>query len=489
MRPAQAAPPPPPWTVGNIGLSNGVGSAVVDSRGVWSIRAATIDAPYVLDSLFTVAQPLEGDGSILAMLLAQAGGHAEWGQAGVSFLEQTNLRARAVHLHMSTGHGVAFSYRAASGSRPLTEAGDDRYGPRRFPIWIRLQREGDRFTPFSSADGDAWTQLRTPLPLPGFPLKAQAAITAASGKGEAVSALLASPLVARGLTSPRVDAFAGNGSVLLSWQPVRDAVGYVVRRGAPGQSVYAAANLTPEPIRETSFMESGVPNGRPVRYLVTALFPEGESTTEGWMTEASVQPDLLPHELICGDLNLVATQVKGACSFDSFTENWQIRGAGSAPGGTEDRCFISARRLSGDAAITVRVLERPSRVSSLSSAGLMLRESLTPDARMVFLAVTAGRGLSLYARSATAGTALPVGTPLLADRDLHLPLYLRLVRRSAQVTVYLSQEGQVFRPAGTPVTFNPPLAGALYGGYAITSDNAGVPATGRFRELSFTPPP
>lgn len=484
--PATAAPPSAPWAVGNIGLANGVGQADVDVRGVWSIRAATIDAPFVLDSLFTISQPFDGDGSILALLLSQAGGNAEFGQAGVSFLEQPRPRSRAVHLHMTSGHGVAVGYRTIAGAAPVTETGDGRYGTRRFPIWLRLQREGDRFTPFSSVDGDAWTRLRAPLSIPAFPARGYAAITAASGQGEAVRALFSSPLIAPGLLSPHVDAFSGNGSVLLTWPPVRGAIGYQVRRGAPDQSVQSATILTPQPIRESSFVEDRVPTGKPIRYLVSALFPEGVAVTEGWATESTIVPAALPYGLISGDLNVEATQMRGSCLFNTATGVYRISGTGSAPGGFQDRCFIAARRLVDDLSTTVEIIDRPSRIHLASSAGIMVREDLVGDSRMLFLAVSAARGLSLYARTRASGEAIPVGPPIVADRDLRLPLTVRLRRRGSRFEVFLSEDGRTFRPAGTPVTFDPPLPPSLYGGYAITSANPGRASVGQFRNLSFS---
>jgi hypothetical protein len=485
---ALAGVPPAPWSAKSIGPILAPGFVDVDARGFWTVRAHNGDVGLSADSLFFIRQPLSGDGSILAFVLGEEGGNLEWGKAGLMVRENDNAGAANVHLNMTSGHGLGVTYRAFARQMTIDEGADRRYGRRQFPVWLRLQREGDSFTPFSSADGFGWTQLHSPIVLPGFAKDALFGVTASSVFDAPVAAAFSNITVAPGQSSPIVGVCSGNGSVLLNWPPVSGAVGYRVRRSLPATPAFAADVLTPVPIKETSFADKSLPNGQPLRYLVSALFTQDGQAVEGWATSVTTTPTETPGNLISCDLNLESTQLRTVFLYDSSIGAYRMTAAGGAIGDTEDHAGFAFQLVKGDTQVTTRMMDRPSRTGAGSKAGLMIRESLDGPARMAMLAGTGQTGVVFTYREETGGAAALSGRPLVANIDFQPPLYLRLVRKGNTITPYISADGVTFSAAGASKTFNPPLPETLYIGYAVTAGNAGTTSTSTFSNLTFSAP-
>jgi hypothetical protein len=476
-----AAPPPSPWIIKSIGPQIAPGTVDVDPRGFWTLRASNGDIALSADSFFFVHQPLPGDGSILVLLLGQQGGDPQWGKAGIMIRANDTASAANVHFHMTSAHGVAITYRPTAKQATINEGSDGRYGPRQFPIWLRLQREGDRFTPFTSSDGFGWTQLHSPITLDGFPKDALFGITAASQFDTPVTAAFSNVTVIPGQVSPIVQVCSGNASTLLQWPAVSGATGYLVRRSAPTTPGFVADLLTPAPIKETSFSDTRVPNGLPVRYLVSAIFDQGGQPVEGWPTAVTATPVPTPGSLFGTDINLEATQLRGGILFDPGTGVYRISGAGGDIGDTQDRGFFASQRVTGDFQVTARMLDKPTK------AGVMVRETLDGPSRMAFLAGTAASGVVFQYREETEDSTVLAGRPVIASADFRPPVLLRLVRRGNTIASFVSADGTTFIPAGPPKTFDPPLPADLYVGYAITAQNPGSIATSTFSDLAIGP--
>jgi hypothetical protein len=455
----------------------------VDFAGLWTLQGFHGETSLGLEAFFSVHQPLFGDGSVLALLLGQEGGNTEWGRAGITILEPGSVRARGAHLSMTSGHGLAFSYRSNKFRPIVIEHGERRYAPRRFPLWLRLQREGDRLTPFISPDGFGWTQLRPPLTLWNFGRETIAGLSVASGWGGPVRGLFSTPIVMPGRLSPLVQACSGNGMVLLTWPRVANARGYLVRRSAPDAPGFAADMATAAPIQENSFTDRDLVHGTPVRYLVSALFQQGGQVVEGWPTSLLATPLRVPGGLLGCDLNVEAPQVQGGITFDTATTVYQISGAGGGFEGREDHGYFAFRLIDGDFQITARILEKPR-----GMAGLMVRETLDGASRASFLGGTADRGLVFQNRLRAGELARAPADPALTDREFQPPLYVRLVRRGNTITSYFSRNGTTFPWAGTPIRFDPPLPRSLYVGYAVTSQSVEVITASTFSDLTISTP-
>jgi hypothetical protein len=480
---AKASPPPAPWAPHDIGTWEAPGSVDLDARGLWTVRATNGDVLQSADSLFFVCQPLSGDGSLVALLLGQEGGDPQLARAGLMLRESDAEGACNVTFGMTTGQGLSLTFRRNANQPSVDEGAGGRYGPRQFPTWLRLQREGDALTPFTSSDGYGWAQVHSPISLPGFSADALAGLAASSRFGGSMTAVFNNPTVAPGQLSPLVQACAGNGAVLLTWPPVSGAVAYRIRRSAPTTPGFPADLLTASPIAETSFADANLLNGRPLRYLVSPIFEQGGQRIEGWATAVTVTPVATPASLFGCNINLEATRLAGTVSYDPATNAYPISGSGSDIWDTEDHCFFASQWVKGDVQITARLLDKPGK-----RAGVMIRESLGAPARMVLLAGTAASGVVYQYRERIGGAAAWPGKPAIAAGDFTGTVTVRLVRRGATITPFLSLDGTTFTQAGPPRTFDPPLAESLYVGYAITSQNPGALGSSTFKDLSIGPP-
>jgi hypothetical protein len=279
----------------------------------------------------------------------------------------------------------------------------------------------------------------------------------------------------------------GSQKVQLTWAPVKGAVGYVVRRSAADAFGFTADVLTPTPIRDTQFVDLGVVNDVPQRYMVAAVFSQAGQTQEGWATSVIVSPLSLPDGMMGCNLSSETPQIQGRVTLDLASGIYETTGTGSGIGGVEDHGFFIFRSLEGDGQITVRVQDHATGPGGAATAGLMIREGLDAGSRAAFLSGDPTNGLVLRFRE-RAGEPFSTGAiQVLTPPEYQPPIYLRLVRRGDTVAPYVSDDGVRFVLAARPRAFTPPLARTLYFGHAIASGQAGTLASGTFSDLATGP--
>jgi len=144
---------PAPWTDGDIGSVTIAGTADYAS-GLFTVTASGADIWGTADAFHFVYQPLNGDGTITALVDSVQQAYV-WSKAGVMIRE--TLAANSAHATMlvSAARGVALQLRPATGSASSSVSGSASTPPR----WVRLARSGDTFTGYESADGANWIQV------------------------------------------------------------------------------------------------------------------------------------------------------------------------------------------------------------------------------------------------------------------------------------------------------------------------------------------
>ena len=81
----------------------------------------------------------------------------EWSKAGVMIRDGLTANARNAFALLSPGVGAALQQRTTTGGNTTrTESGSGAA-----PAWVRLVRQGSRFTAYRSADGRSWTTIAT----------------------------------------------------------------------------------------------------------------------------------------------------------------------------------------------------------------------------------------------------------------------------------------------------------------------------------------
>lgn len=140
---------PAPWQGVDIGHPSVAGySSYVN--GVFTIRAAGGDIWGPTDEFHYVHQTLSGDGTVIARVTSQTDTD-DWAKSGIMIKESAAAGAKYVLLAVTPENGISFQYNFAgdAGSAPYT-----------FPnAWLKLERVGDVFSGYTSADGIVWTKV------------------------------------------------------------------------------------------------------------------------------------------------------------------------------------------------------------------------------------------------------------------------------------------------------------------------------------------
>jgi len=145
-----ASPLPPPWAETDIGVTLAGSSMYTNEQ--FNITAAGLDIWSTSDSGHFVYQPINGSGQIMARVL-EVPNTDPWAKAGVMFRESLAADSRNVVMEVTSGGGLGFQYRTATG-------GDSAFVPGvnfAAPFFVKLVRAGDVFTGYSSPDASNWT--------------------------------------------------------------------------------------------------------------------------------------------------------------------------------------------------------------------------------------------------------------------------------------------------------------------------------------------
>ena len=170
------------------------------------------------------------------------------------------------------------------------------------------------------------------------------------------------------------------------------------------------------------------------------------------------------------------------------TDGFTLNGAGqNVPNGT-DALYYAYQPLAGDGEITVRLtalqLEWDNR------AGVMIRESLSPDARYVSIVsrpsgsrkgsnpAAVNEGAELKIRD-----AIGAAPKIVASQDVPMPNWLKLVRAGGTFTASVSADGATWMTLGS-VAVN--MARSVYIGTSVISAQRGVWATASFDHVLVT---
>ena len=177
----------------------------------------------------------------------------------------------------------------------------------------------------------------------------------------------------------------------------------------------------------------------------------------------------LPQGWSDGDVGFVG--LAGSASFANGT--FTVNGAGTSAWSTADGINFMYQPFSGDGSIVARVLT----VSPTSTGGVMLRDSLNPDAMSIFVAYYNSQIYSNY-RTATGGTTNQSST----GTFITLPYWVKLVRSGSSFSSYSSLDGITWTPFGTSQTIN--MGQTVYVGLAVSSGSTSTLATATFDSVS-----
>jgi len=161
---SDAPPPPPPppaglpagWSHADIGSVPLSGDATF-ANGTYTVKGAGTDVWGTADQFHYAYTSLTGDGSIIARVTSIPANVNAWVKAGVMIRESLSASSAHGFMLVSASKGLAFQRRPATAGASVSTAGTLSAAPR----WVKLQRNGNLFTSYESADGVNWTVVGT----------------------------------------------------------------------------------------------------------------------------------------------------------------------------------------------------------------------------------------------------------------------------------------------------------------------------------------
>jgi hypothetical protein len=472
---ARTAPADPPegWTALDIGITNGVTTALAD--GSWTVSAGGADIWNQADEFHYVYQPLAGDGSITARILSQTTTSDPWAKAGVMLRDNETPGSPHMMVVMTPGNGVDMQWRPQQDGGSLNTAANSY--PRRLPLTLRVQRQGDRFTAFVSEDGATWTQIGLPQQIRmGREILAGVCVTA-HNRNRICTARFDQVAVGEEFvpTGPSmVQALVRDGAALVVWDSVPRATGYHVYRRAPGETGFSRVTRTP--LKALSFTDTGLTNGSVYRYQITAVIDGRESVPSqpATVTPApAIQNSFYSYTIGTASAGSAVVEADGSIT---------IRGSGWDIWDRRDGFQYLAMPAEGDVVVTARVLASPTQTDAWAKAGVMIRESLADNARHAMLVVTPRNGVAYQWRTQTGGQSGNIN-----GQTPRYPMYLRLVRRGDRLSPYFSMDGLIYESAGPTIELDL-LNNEVWVGLAVTAHRDRSFCTARFDQLTVGAP-
>ncbi|NLZ06592.1 MAG: DUF1349 domain-containing protein, partial [Phycisphaerae bacterium] len=151
---------------------------------------------------------------------------------------------------------------------------------------------------------------------------------------------------------------------------------------------------------------------------------------------------------------------------------------------TADAFRFAYKRLSGNGSITARV-DSIYNTSGWAKGGVMIRETLDPGSKHAMVVVTPGNGVALQNRPTMNQASLSVN-----EAGLTAPYWVRLTRTGDSLKAERSADGVTWvsiTATAAASTLTIPMAGDVYVGLALVSNNAGAsPTSAEFAEIGTT---
>jgi RHS repeat-associated protein len=443
---------PQGWSDGDIG-SVGVAGSATYSNGTFTVKGAgTVGGS--ADGLHFGYQSLSGDGTIIARVLTMQGGTSP--TAGVMIRESLSANSKQVYAYATSASGGYFyqQYRSTTGgyySYSYTA------NTRPLPTYVKLVRAGNSFTGSYSFDAVNWVQIANVSVTMAQNVYVGLGVSSASTTSATTATLDSVSISSSVMTAPSISTVsttnAGVGATIGiggSNFGASQGNGVVMLNGLP----MTILTWTPSSIVFT------IPTGATTGYLFVSTGPTMNASNAIYF-QATGHP--IPTEWLDQDIGLVAGL--GSASFANGT--FTVSGGGVIyPGGnTSDGNHFAYQPLSGDGTIIARVVSLQGGSPYYATAGVMIRETLSPSSSNANVSFISNLSSILVDRTSTAGASAST-----AGTSMHFPYWVKLVRSGSIFSGYSSLDGISWVQVGSNVTIS--MAQNVYVGLAVSSGSA-----------------
>jgi len=144
---------PAPWTNQDVGSTGRAGSASFASC-TFTVHGAGADIWGTSDAFQYVSQPLSGDGSIVARVVAVENTNT-FAKAGLMIRESAAANAAHVVIDLRPNGAIEFMTRASTGALTVFVSGATRAAP----VFLKLERTGSTIVGSTSNDGVSWQRI------------------------------------------------------------------------------------------------------------------------------------------------------------------------------------------------------------------------------------------------------------------------------------------------------------------------------------------
>lgn len=141
----------------DIGNVNIVGEACYTGVTSYNVKGSGKDIGQTADQFRYVYKTFSGDGTLQVKVTSQDA-TSTWNKAGLMFSSTTDSTSANEFLTITSGNGVAYQYRPTKGAyttTPVTVTG------LKAPYFLRMVKQGQVYTSYSSPDSINWTQVYT----------------------------------------------------------------------------------------------------------------------------------------------------------------------------------------------------------------------------------------------------------------------------------------------------------------------------------------
>jgi hypothetical protein len=139
--------------------------AVTETAGKMTLTGDGTDIWGNSDEFTFAYKTLTGDGSLVARVVDKGTGTNTWAKAGVMIRDSLDGGSTHVSMDLSAntdgtaGNGYSFQWRPVANG--ASSSADGTAPAITVPYWVKIQRVGDNFTGYLSADGKTWRQWGT----------------------------------------------------------------------------------------------------------------------------------------------------------------------------------------------------------------------------------------------------------------------------------------------------------------------------------------